>query len=81
MSPSPFHASPGPRPTTAPAARLLTEPDAGIVLGVSARTIFTLAASGELDVVRIGRAKRITSESIERFIARKVAARTTGGAQ
>lgn len=47
---------------------LLRIKDVGIVLGISRSKIYELINSGQLEVVRIGRAIRIRRESIERAI-------------
>ena len=49
---------------------LLTERDAARALAVSPRTVWSLADSGQLPVVRIGRAKRYDLRDIESLIQR-----------
>jgi excisionase family DNA binding protein len=48
--------------------RLLTYPEAGKVLGVTERTIFTMVKTGELPAVRFGRSVRIDPADLRRFI-------------
>lgn len=43
------------------------------MLGVGVTKGYELINSGELDVFKVGRATRITTESIERFIASRIA--------
>jgi len=50
--------------------RLITDRQAAVVLGVSSRTVRRLIAGGKVAVVKIGRATRISQNSINRFIAR-----------
>lgn len=47
---------------------LYTRSEAAEVLSISERTLYDLEQDGEIDVVRIGRAVRITRESILRYI-------------
>lgn len=47
---------------------LYDRPQAAQVLSISERTLYDLEQAGEVDVVRIGRAVRITRESILRYI-------------
>lgn len=49
---------------------LLTEREAARALAVSPRTVWALADSGQLLVVRIGRAKRYDLRDIENLIKR-----------
>lgn len=56
-------------------SRLLRISQAALELSLSSRSIWRLAAKGDLSVVRCGRAARITRESIDRFIARGGTAR------
>jgi excisionase family DNA binding protein len=49
---------------------LLSESQAARLLGVSPRTVFTLAAKGELPVVRIGSSKRYDPADLRKFIER-----------
>ena len=53
-----------------PPRLLLTEREAARALAVSPRTIWSLADSGQLPVVRIGRAKRYTLRDIESLVQR-----------
>ena len=57
-----------PRPTVQP--RAASVPNTAIQTGFSTRSIWRLIALRELDVVRCGRAVRVTQASIDRFIAR-----------
>jgi excisionase family DNA binding protein len=50
--------------------RLVTVPLAAELLAVSPRLVWRLIASGDLDVVRLGRATRVKVESIDQLIAR-----------
>ncbi len=50
--------------------RLVTVPRAAELLAVSPRLVWRLIASGDLDVVRLGRATRVKVESIDQLIAR-----------
>lgn len=77
-----------PRSTT-PAASLLTRQDAALALSTCLRTVDEAIASGDLEIVKIGRAVRIKPSALELFIevrttrrnprtaARKSAKRTT----
>ena len=49
---------------------LLTIQEAAESLGVGRTKLYQLIASGELDTVSIGRARRITVESVEAFVLR-----------
>lgn len=49
---------------------LLSETDAAKLLGISARSVFSLCASGQLPVVRINRRKLIDRRDVEALIAR-----------
>lgn len=62
------------------AGPLLTYSKAAETLAVSKRTIERLVAEGELPVVRIGGARRITVDDVEAFIERQrtTAARSAG---
>lgn len=53
-----------------PPSHLYTVPQTKTVLNCSRRTVARLAAKGLLKVVKLGRAVRITRESIEALIAR-----------
>ncbi|MCC7144628.1 MAG: helix-turn-helix domain-containing protein [Candidatus Eisenbacteria bacterium] len=50
--------------------RLVTVPRTAELLAVSPRLIWRLIASGDLEVVRLGRATRVKLESIDRLIER-----------
>jgi excisionase family DNA binding protein len=52
-------------PTTAP---LLNRKNAGLLLGVSLRTIDQLISSGDIPVIRLGRAVRIRHEALADLI-------------
>jgi excisionase family DNA binding protein len=55
-------------------ARLVVPPKvAWRMLGVSNSTGYVLLAAGELDSIKIGRARRITVESIHELVARRLA--------
>ncbi len=54
---------------TTPSNLLVDTATAAKMLAISARTIWTLQASGELKPVRIGRAVRFSISELERFIA------------
>lgn len=49
---------------------LLTVPDAGRALAVGRSTVYELIAAGDLETVHIGRACRVTVESLEDYVAR-----------
>lgn len=49
---------------------LLSESDAAKLLGISARSVFSLCASGQLPTVRINRRKLIDRRDVEALIAR-----------
>lgn len=49
--------------------RLLTAGEASVVLGLSRSVLYTLLSSGDLASVKIGRARRIPTEAIDRFVA------------
>ena len=52
--------------------RLLeTVADTAHMLNVSLRTVYNLAESGDLDLVKLGKATRITTASIRRLIKRR----------
>lgn len=63
---------PNPRnATTAPIVeRLLTYREAGKLLGVTERTVWTLVADGELPAVRFGRSVRIDPADLRAYIDR-----------
>lgn len=60
----------GDRRDPEPAPLLLTIPQAGRLLGLGRTTTYELIGADEIEVVHIGRAARIPSESVERFVAR-----------
>jgi excisionase family DNA binding protein len=49
---------------------VLTVSDTATALCVSERTVWRLIGLGELSVVKIGRAVRVTRASVEAFLAR-----------
>jgi len=53
---------------------LLREREAARLLGVSPRTLWTLAHSGDLPCVRFGRSKRYSLAALQRFIAERESA-------
>ncbi len=70
---STFHVGPDSLPESAPAAlepvpRLLTTAQAAEALAISSRQVQTLAASGELRSVRIGRLLRFRPADLRSFI-------------
>ncbi|GAB4384136.1 MAG: hypothetical protein Kow0022_05820 [Phycisphaerales bacterium] len=67
-----------PLTTTTPIVeKLLTYKQAGELLGVTARTVWTLVADGELPAVRVGRSVRIDPADLRAYIDRcKTLART-----
>ena len=50
------------------APRLLTIKDVAVRLQVSPRTIHRLVAAGDLSVIRIGRAVRVSEEALKAFL-------------
>ncbi len=52
---------------------LLDEREAARLLGVAPRTLWSLADSGELPCVRIGRRKLYSRDTLRRFIAEREA--------
>lgn len=50
---------------------LLTTEQARSMLNISARTLFTLASTGKLPQVRIGRAVRFDIVDVQKFIAER----------
>lgn len=48
---------------------LLSVAEAGEVLSVGRTTVYTLLASGELESVHIGRARRIPAEALREYVA------------
>lgn len=59
--------------------RLLTYKQAGELLGVTERTIWTLVADGELPAVRFGRSVRIDPADLRAYIDRCKTAGRRGG--
>ncbi|MEP7172436.1 MAG: helix-turn-helix domain-containing protein [Aestuariivirga sp.] len=59
-----------PNPAGPAALRLLTIKDVAERLQVSCRTIHRLVANGNLAVIRIGRAIRISEEALRAFLTR-----------
>lgn len=60
--------------------RLLTYKQAGELLGVTERTVWTLVSDGELPAVRFGRSVRIDPADLRAYIDRcKTAGRRNGG--
>lgn len=55
-------------------ALLIDERTVARLLGVSPRSIWTMAATGELPSVRIGRRKLYAVETVRRFIAERESA-------
>ena len=53
-----------PQPRLPPVCQVANE------LNISMRSVWRLLATGELKAVRLGRATRVTRDSIEEFIAR-----------
>jgi len=51
-----------------PAPGLLSEPDAARRLGISPRSLFTLAKDGHIAYVRIGTSKRYDPRELDRYI-------------
>lgn len=65
--------------TTAPMVeKLLTYKQAGELLGVTERTIFTLVADDELPAVRFGRSVRIDPADLRAYIDRRKTTSTGG---
>ncbi len=50
--------------------RLLRIPEVARVLAVGRTTVYGLIASGELIQVHVGRAVRVTAESVDQFVRR-----------
>jgi excisionase family DNA binding protein len=59
-------------------AKLLTVQDVAERLAVSPRTVKRVLASGELPVVRLGRAVRIREEDLRKFLAARTCAQGSG---
>ena len=55
-------------PVNATTAPLLNRKEAGTILGVSLRTIDSLISTGDLPVVRLGKAVRIRPSALEYLI-------------
>ena len=53
--------------------RLLTVSDVQEILSIGRTRIFSLISSGELESVRIGSSRRITSDALDDFVNRLVA--------
>lgn len=51
---------------------LLTPKEAAATLRVTRNTIYKLMEAGDLQSIKIGKSRRITRESIDAFIARKL---------
>jgi excisionase family DNA binding protein len=58
---------------------LLTPEAAAQALGISRTAIYRLMKSGEIDSLKIGRSRRISSESLYGFISRAVAGENRHG--
>jgi excisionase family DNA binding protein len=54
-----------------PTRLLVDTPTAAKMLGLSARTVWSLNAAGELSAIRIGRSVRYSIRELERFIAQR----------
>ena len=52
--------------------------EAAGILGVSRSTLYRLISSGELLVIRVGRAPRIPAKVLERFVDQKVRSKRIG---
>jgi len=59
-----------PAPTLGIVEKLLTYKQAGELLGVTERTVWTLVADGELPAVRFGRSVRIDPADLRAYIDR-----------
>ncbi len=57
---------------------LLTIPEAVDVLNVSRSILYELLLAGEITSVKIGRSRRVPMCSLEEFVARRLAAATSG---
>ncbi|MGI8830045.1 MAG: helix-turn-helix domain-containing protein [Candidatus Limnocylindria bacterium] len=55
-----------------PTRRLLTVKDAAAELSIGRSTLYELIAAGELRPVRIGRALRIPTSELDRFVAERL---------
>lgn len=71
----------GPEPPEHPSARSAEPPPADVLLSipqvarrlfVARSTVYGLIATGDLQAVRIGRARRVPQSSVDRFIAERL---------
>lgn len=53
--------------------KLLTIREAGALLGLGRSLIYDLIATGEINSLKIGRARRIPTAALDEFIARRLA--------
>ncbi|MFG1300967.1 helix-turn-helix domain-containing protein [Xanthobacter sp. V3C-3] len=60
---------------TAPAVRLVSLPDAQVMLGLSRASLYRLLSTGSLRAKKIGRRTLVETGEIERFIKAAPAAR------
>jgi len=51
---------------------LLTVPEAAARLGLGRSLIYQLVMRGEIASIKVGRARRVPSQGLEEFVARKV---------
>ena len=51
---------------------LLTIPEVAIRLGLGRSLIYQFVMRGEIDSIKLGRARRVPAEALERFIQEKV---------
>ncbi|MGE3110105.1 MAG: helix-turn-helix domain-containing protein [Phycisphaerales bacterium] len=58
------------KPVPSPSQRLLKLTEAADELSISARSAWRLVSRGDLQKVQVGRAVRVTRESIDAFIAK-----------
>ena len=72
--PSTPSASPPARPAVSPEPLVVKPRDARQLLAVGNTYLYELIAAGELDSFRDGRSRKITVDSIRRYIARRLAA-------
>lgn len=56
---------------------LLTIPEVAIRLGLGRSLIYLLVMRGEIDSLKVGRARRVPAEALERFIEDKMAEEKT----
>ena len=61
-----------PHKAEAPRRLSYTIEEAAVALAVSRMTIYDLMGRGELETFHIGRARRITADSLEAFVARSI---------